>query len=227
MPGADDGRFLIWSEDNRIKFNANFGDGPAIVTEGYAGWQVVSRPKDVGITTWQGRNPMAIEIPFMLDYLPLWRSSNLDHPGVACENQVTNLEQLCGIGGHSQPSICCVDGGGMIPHDYTTYSKHRWVIEQVSWDRQMEIRSQHSGRRLRCGGQLTIRQYMTASEILQRIASKDRAVKPRYYVVKRGDNLEKIASKFYGDANKWKKIADVNHMRDHRSLTIGKRIRIP
>jgi nucleoid-associated protein YgaU len=193
MPGADDGRFLIWSEDNRIKFNANFGDGPAIVTEGYAGWQVVSRPKDVGITTWQGRNPMAIEIPFMLDYLPLWRSSNLDHPGVACENQVTNLEQLCGIGGHSQPSICCVDGGGMI----------------------------------RCGGQLTIRQYMTASEILQRIASKDRAVKPRYYVVKRGDNLEKIASKFYGDANKWKKIADVNHMRDHRSLTIGKRIRIP
>jgi hypothetical protein len=55
MPGADDGRFLIWSEDNRIKFNANFGDGPAIVTEGYAGWQVVSRPKDVGITTWQGR----------------------------------------------------------------------------------------------------------------------------------------------------------------------------
>lgn len=227
MPGAADGRFSIWSEDKLIKFTSYFGDGPAIVTEGYAGWQVVSRPREVGITVWQGRNPMAIEIPFMLDFLSLWNRKYSDDAGVKCEDRVTNLEKLCGIGGHAQPAICYVDGGGMIPHDYTTYQGHRWVIEQVSWDKQLEVRSKYSGRRLRCGGVITIRQYMTASEILQRIGPKDRAAKPRYHVIKRKETLEKIALQFYGDANKWKKIADANHMRDPRSLTIGKRIRIP
>lgn len=225
MPGPRDGKFSIWSEDNLIRFTSFFGDGAAIVTEGYAGWQVITRPKDVGITVWLGRNPMAIEIPFLLNYYELSDDETLQ--GIACENQVTNLEQLCGIGGHAQPAICCVDGGGMIPHDYTTYTKHRWVIEQVGWDRNLEVRSEYSGRRMRCGGMITVRQYLTPSEILQRIGSTDRAVKPKFYRVKRGDNLQKIAVKFYGDANRWKKIADANNLRDPRSLKINQRIRIP
>jgi hypothetical protein len=226
MTGVD-GMFKIWSIDKTVTFDSNFGDGPAIVTEGYAGWQVVQRPKEVGLTVWQGRNPMAIEIPFMIDFLPLWDSTFADEPGVQCENQVTNLEQLCGIGGHAQPSVCFVDGGGLIPHDYSIYKGHQWVIEQLTWDKQMEVRSGTSGRRLRCGGVITIRQYMTPSEILQRIGPRDRARKPRYYKVKRGDNLEKIAAKFYGNANMWKKIANANHLRDPRSLKIGRKIRIP
>lgn len=224
---AVDGTFDIWSEDNTIRFTSNFGDGPAIVTEGYAGWQVISVPKSVGVTVWQGRNPMAIEIPFMIDYFPL--DDELDNPGIACENQVTNLERLCGVGGRSQPSICCVDGGGMIPHDYTIYSLHRWVIEQVSWDKDMEIRARTTGRRMRCGGVLTIRQFMTPAELLQRIGPRDRASKPKFYTVKKGDTLEKIAARrdVYGDANKWKKIADANNLRDPRSLRVGKKLRIP
>jgi hypothetical protein len=226
MPGAD-GTFRIWSIDGSIVFDSNFGDGPAIVTEGYAGWQVVQRPKEVGLTVWQGRNPMAIEIPFSLDFLGLWDHRFSENLGVECENQVTNLEQLCGVGGHSQPSVCFVDGGGLIPHDYTIYKGHQWVIEQLTWDKAQEVRSKASLRRLRCGGVITIRQFMTPSEILQRIGPKDRASKPRNYVVKRGDNLEKIAAKFYGDANKWKRIATANKLRDPRSLKIGAKIKIP
>lgn len=33
---------------------------------------------------------------------------------------------------------------------------------------------------------------------------------PRTYTVVAGDNLSKIAKKFYGDANKWKKIFEAN-----------------
>lgn len=222
-----DGTFKIWSLDKRIVFESNLGDGPAIVTEGYAGWQIVQRPKEVGLTVWQGRNPIAIEIPFMLDFLPLWETTFKDKPGKKCENQVTNLERLCGIGGHARPSICFVDGGGLIPHDYTIYKGNRWVIEQLTWDKQMEVRSKTYGRRLRCGGVITIRQYLTPSEILQRIGPKDRAVKPRHYRVKTGDTLEKIAAWAYLDANQWKKIANANHMRDPRSLKAGDKIRIP
>ena len=54
---GDDGTFKIWSEDNLVVFEANFGDGPAIVTDGYAGWSVTARPKMIGIVEWKGRNP--------------------------------------------------------------------------------------------------------------------------------------------------------------------------
>ena len=33
---------------------------------------------------------------------------------------------------------------------------------------------------------------------------------PRTYTVAAGDNLSKIAKRFYGDANKWKKIFEAN-----------------
>jgi nucleoid-associated protein YgaU len=33
---------------------------------------------------------------------------------------------------------------------------------------------------------------------------------PRTYTVAAGDNLSKIAKKFYGDANKWKRIFEAN-----------------
>ena len=36
------------------------------------------------------------------------------------------------------------------------------------------------------------------------------AATPRTYTVAAGDNLSKIAKKFYGDANQWKKIFEAN-----------------
>lgn len=36
------------------------------------------------------------------------------------------------------------------------------------------------------------------------------AVAPRTYTVAAGDSLSKIASKFYGDGNKWKRIFEAN-----------------
>jgi hypothetical protein len=216
-------KFVITSVSDGTSFWSYFADGSPIVIEGYAGWQVVNRPKAIGITEWQGRNPMAIEIPFMIDY---W-VSGLDAPGVACEAQVASLEKLCGVGKHfEQPPICTVDGNGVIPHDLTIDPGTRWVIEQVTWDRSMELRHWYTGRRLRCGGTIQIRQYVSVSPLLHKI-KPHRGPKPRIYIVKRGDTHAKIAKKFYHDARKWHIIADANHMRDRRKLKVGQRLKIP
>lgn len=220
------GQFYIQSSEDSTLFASFFGDGAAIITEGYAGWNVIERPRDIGIVEWQGRNPMAIEIPFHLNY---YYEEVEDNPGIQCEAMVRNLEVLCGVGGHQRPPVCRISGNSLIPHDEDAagLGVHWWVIEQVSWERDQEVRSNVSGRRLMCGGTIVIRQFLEARDIMQRISPTARAQKPKHYRVQRGDNLSKIAAKMYGNANKWKVIADANNLRDRRRIYVGQLLRIP
>nr|WP_314381055.1 peptidoglycan-binding protein LysM [uncultured Campylobacter sp.] len=50
-----------------------------------------------------------------------------------------------------------------------------------------------------------------------------------YYTIVKGDNLSKIAKKFYGDANKYKIIFDANRevIKDANLIYPGQKIRIP
>lgn len=51
----------------------------------------------------------------------------------------------------------------------------------------------------------------------------------RSYTVQKGDTLEKIAKKMYGDSTKWKKIADANKSKtgDPKKLKVGTKLVIP
>src|SRR4051812_32925815 len=187
-----DQKFTITSEEDGTAFTATFADGSATVVDGYAGWTTVARPKRVAVTEWQGRNPLAVEIPFIIDFY----MSGIDNPGIQCEDKVSKLEKLCGIGHGYQPPICRVDGKGAIPHDVTVNPNLHWVIETLTWDKAIELRTQVTGRRLRCGGTIQIRQFSTARDVLRTIKSTDRAIQPKKYIVKKGDTLNKIAKKF-------------------------------
>lgn len=47
------------------------------------------------------------------------------------------------------------------------------------------------------------------------------------YTVQPGDNLSKISKQFYGDANKYKKIADANKLDDPNKIKAGQQLIIP
>ena len=47
------------------------------------------------------------------------------------------------------------------------------------------------------------------------------------YTVKSGDNLSKISKLFYGDANKYQKIAQANNLADPDKIKVGQSLRIP
>jgi TP901 family phage tail tape measure protein len=49
----------------------------------------------------------------------------------------------------------------------------------------------------------------------------------RYYVIKKGDTMSKIAEKYYGSATKWTKIRDANPKVNPSRLTIGSKLLIP
>lgn len=56
-----------------------------------------------------------------------------------------------------------------------------------------------------------------------------KAAAPRTYTVLAGDNLSKIAKKFYGDANKWKKIFEANKdtIKNPDLIKVGQVLRVP
>lgn len=221
------GSFIIRTDDQKdIRFEANFGDGAPLVTDGYGGWTVTARPKNIGFTEWAGRNPMAIEIPFLLDYFPDGTDDE-DAPGIACEAMVDKLEQISGIGSGDHPPICWVQGHGVIPHDYTNSPTLRWVIENIQWSREVEVRA-HNGRRLRCGGTITIRQFKDP-DVLDRVGRKKSktTTKPIRHKVRKGETLSTIARDYYHDASKWRVIADANNIRDRRSIKVGQVLLIP
>jgi len=51
--------------------------------------------------------------------------------------------------------------------------------------------------------------------------------RPRFYVVKKGDTLQSIAKRFYGDTKYWRRIADANKIRDPRKVKVGQKLRLP
>ncbi len=54
-------------------------------------------------------------------------------------------------------------------------------------------------------------------------------VPPKIYEVVAGDNLSKIAKKFYGDANKYTKIFEANkdQLKDPNLVKVGQKLKIP
>ena len=52
---------------------------------------------------------------------------------------------------------------------------------------------------------------------------------PRQHVIVAGDTLSKIALRYYGSATRWPEILAANHdvLRDERTLTVGRTLRIP
>jgi LysM repeat protein len=58
------------------------------------------------------------------------------------------------------------------------------------------------------------------------VASSSNNTNPKTYVIKKGDTLSAISTKFYYTPNKWRVIADANKL-DPKNLKVGKTIRIP
>lgn len=50
---------------------------------------------------------------------------------------------------------------------------------------------------------------------------------PRTHVVAPGDTLAKISLTYYGTQNRWAEIREANHLRDEKSLVIGRTLIVP
>lgn len=207
--------------------------GPKVPTSVYTpGFQITPRPHRVGLTTWQGRDPMRITFDIIIDHVsaPL-----VSKPGVRCERECGILEEMGGVWNPgTEPYHLQFDTGGLVPHDRTRNSKLDWVIEEIQWGDAIRLTN---GRRVRQMADITLLHYVD-SDVLDALTSaaerwKDdqahkKTTKFGLYVVQEGDTLPKIAAKIYkhhGGRKRWKQIAKLNGLHSPTSVHPGRVLR--
>jgi nucleoid-associated protein YgaU len=93
------------------------------------------------------------------------------------------------------------------------------------------------------GEQLHIKAEVPSQVVANRVWDAIKAVDPTYadlkheiattggaeqpYTIKAGDNLSKVSKLFYGDANKYGKIAEANQLSNPDKIQPGQQIKIP
>jgi hypothetical protein len=223
------------SSGPKIVLLLGLGPKPPRIITTTGGWQVTARPKEIGLTDWIGREGLKIEFDILIDH---FKSQN----GAAGELQCRALERLAGLDpSDPDPPAMTVDGGGAIPYDNKVWPRHRWVIDDLAEDPDF-IERNDRGQRVRTRYDVTIAQYVRDSKLARLPAAHRRKkrkkkeqqlikVDPRnpkkIHVIKGSETLEELAKRVYGSASHWTEIAEINGIRDPRSVRPGMVIKLP
>jgi hypothetical protein len=232
------GEFVFSSDSPSYRFQASFDDGAPLPTDdSYGGWTVVPIPNRMGLVEWDGRNPLGLEISFVIDRT---NDEADEDPGRWCQTMFEQLEKLAGL--HSmkeEPPLFVFNSNGLCPHDFIYNRRWRWVIESLSWDKDRFINNFYN-RPVFIAGTVTIRQFNDDDlmDAYEGPAKKNRNHHKKdkkdrgnsKYTVKQGDTLQKIASKKLGDPKRWRDIADLNDIRhpsNDEKLKPGTVLKVP
>lgn len=145
-------QYVTFETDTGLKVSVLGGESGAIITGGYGGWEVVSRPKRVGAIRFSGHDPFRQDITIRFDGLA---------DAKPCEHDISTLERMA-----EQPSKLAqppkVRVSGPVPRRDLTY-----VIENLTWDASDAIWKSIGGVpvRLRQGGTVSLLQYVEDSAI--------------------------------------------------------------
>lgn len=200
------------------------------ITEGYGGWQDVTRPRRRALSRFVSLPTFKMVIGVVLDGYR--RQNSIEDGCVVLERMSLPPNPW------AEPPVLKISGH--IPHKDLD-----WVITQIAWGAAIR---RADGPRTRQQATLTFMQYVDedrvafkrAAEISRDNDSKERKSKKNEssskkntssqrhsYQVKEGDTLQSIASAQLGDYRLASKLADFNKIRSSANLKIGKRILIP
>jgi hypothetical protein len=183
---ADDRRFYFYGQSffdaaTSHKFDCLAGDSAPTIVGGYAKWQVVDRPLQRGLTTFQGYDPMSISLSLRfirLDDRGGWIKD--DPAGMTIEKQIEVLEWMAGESIEAGPSplvwVSTFNAAGktapLIPYEYQATTKNvprifgggddtPWIVTALAWDTNA-IRNE-GGLRIRQDATVTLQYYSVPS----------------------------------------------------------------
>lgn len=230
LPSSKNAQITFDGVDTKVSVTCLIGEGGIqVVSDGYGGWDTISRPRNVGVLNWAGYPPLALSVPVLFDS---W------HAQTSVEDDISDLERLAGrgpgFGGTRQPptlTLSTADGfSKLIPHGDDV---NRWVIQTIEWGDALRRGKQtdgSGGHRVRQAGTVTVLQYTQAALTVEKSASKRAGGHQRghtSHVVKKGETLRKISQREYGSPDYWQEIATANGIHDTRHLVVGTKLKLP
>lgn len=202
------GYVRLTCDDPPLDVYALLGEGSPHYTGGFGGWEITARPRQKGMTIWQGTEPLALELPLMLDGFATQSSQ---------EPVLGKLYAVARGDDESPPGVVRVQG---IP-----LAASRWVIESLELG---DAILSSSGERLRQALTLTLREYVPPSYLqLRRGALKGAKGKTKTVTVKKGDTPTSIARR---QRCKWTDLRDLNVgviTKANQNLKDGSKVRVP
>jgi hypothetical protein len=204
------GHFVnFYALDGSADITVLMGDGPAELAGGDGGWESEPRWGDDPVTWWLAPSSFTQTIPVRFD------------DDASQEAAINALRKLArSPGDHRPPPVVMIAGPAVQRADLP------WVVQTVS-DGGNVIRRASDGNRIRQDMTVSLLQYGEALPLGSSNSPKKRRPSTNKWRVRSGDTLPQIAAIVYGDANRWKEIAHANGIRDPRSLTVGRVLRIP
>jgi hypothetical protein len=197
-------------DDPPLDVTALLGADPVAITAGFGGWEVTARPRQVGMTTWQGVEPFQMSLPLMFDG---WSS------GVSQETALGLLLTVARGDKDSEPGVLHLSGIPLPAH-------HGWVIEGIDYGD--VIVDPASGARLRQALTLTLREYVEPKFLRLKKGARQKARrKTRVITAKKGDTPAKIAR---AQKCKWTDLRELNPKivkKANQTLKAGTKLRAP
>lgn len=201
-------------DDPPLDLVALMGSTTPHYTGGFGGWEVTARPRQVGMTVWQGTEPLTLELEIVLDGFATGRSQEPD---------LRKLYAVARGDDESPPGVVRVLGVPLIVP--------RWVVDGLELGDAILRQSDLS--RIRQHVTLTLREYVPPTYLqLRRGALQGAKGKAKTLTVKKGDTPASIARRH---RCKWTDVRDYNLLaktpkppwKANTKLVAGSKVRVP
>ncbi|HET7443271.1 MAG TPA: LysM domain-containing protein [Solirubrobacterales bacterium] len=189
----------IVAQHPKIDITVPLGDGAAVLTGGFGGYEIVDRQDDIGMTDWSGQQPITQDVSLLLNG---WESNT------PVQRQWDLIKQLGRdiSPDERRPPVFQVSGP-------VEYSGRSWVLPAggIETNPGSVIRRREDGALMRIEFTLHLLEHVKPKVVRRRRRGDDGVVRrqnigPPTYTVKKGDTLAEIANKLYGTWKRGKEI---------------------
>jgi hypothetical protein len=238
----------VYSVDPPISFVVRLGADRPNIDQGFGGWQEVARPRRSTLSIWQGQPALRMTLSIQFDE---WVTQT------SVEREIAQLERLASpSASDAQPArVKLVARGSAVPYqarqwvidnliwgDAAINAKGDRVRQQVSLsllEYIADVRVDQVAPSQRQRTKSTLMQTKPGASQKRVVAGKSRSssssTAPASMLASTdpvagfagGDDLLSIAARELGDASRWVEIAQLNGIRDPRTVVVGQVIKLP
>jgi hypothetical protein len=202
------GYVQLLCDDPPLNISVLLGEGAPRYTGGFGGWDTTDRPQQVAMTTWNGSDPLALELPVVLDGFSA---------GASQEDALRALYAVARGDDQSPPGVVQVAG--------LVLAADRWVISGLDVS---DAILADDGSHLRAAITLTLTEFVPPTFVqLRRGALAPAKGKTKVVTVKHGDTPAKVAHRNHCQWTVLRQLNPAVVRKANQKLTAGSKLRVP